>query len=189
MWLSNRFSSAGSIQSRSAMNFSTTFPSGVITYVSGYLKVPYSEAISALGSCATSKESLNRCRKSLYAFSSWSTETPSTTTPFGPSVRAIAFRLGSSAIHGGHQVAQKFSTNNFPPKLLRVICVPRLDVTAKFGAVSPTFTSRSRSESPIRATKASAKTPAEIFNDLSEICMGRKITSVSPCLPLASNRT
>ena len=36
-------------------------------------------------------------------------------------------------MHGGHQLAQKFSTRSFPPKLSRVTVLPSSVVTSKFG--------------------------------------------------------
>src|SRR5882724_4828787 len=116
----------------------------------------------ASGSCAVSKAGRARCTNVLYAFSFLSTLTASTTTPESFIVAANWFRDGISWTHGGHQVAQKFSTNTLPPKSDTETVRPLSVVIEKLGALSPTLITRSSNVSLITQRKTTEATTRRI---------------------------
>src|SRR3978361_171524 len=103
----------------------------------------------------------------LYAFSFLSMLTASTTTPESSIVAAKRFNDGISSTQGGHQVAQKFNTSTLPPKSDAVTVLPVSVLMEKYGALSPTFTTRSSNESLIVQKKATTANPRRIRNVLS----------------------
>jgi hypothetical protein len=66
-----------------------------------------------------------------------SSETPTITNPCGPYCFCNSTNQGISALHGGHHVAQKFSTTALPRKSERRTVFPDRSFSAKSGAGLP----------------------------------------------------
>ena|ERR1035437_5522325 len=102
---------------------------------------------------------------------------------------------GVSSMHGGHQVAQKFSTSSLPPKPGVETRRPLSAVMVNGGACSPattTWMGRSYTAEPTTATNATSNTasaPRMTQSMVLTLCMGENYNLiVSPAQLLASKK-
>src|SRR5271154_1855540 len=120
----------------SPMIFRAILPCRSMMYVSGIIDVPYSSEILLEGSRNVGKLTPNSFRNFAYASGS-SSMLPPSTTPFREAMYCCKRTMeGASLTHGGHQVAQKFSTTTLPLKLESCSVLPAISAE-KLSAVLP----------------------------------------------------